>query len=174
MEVTTTTTTEPTEAEAAAAHAVHEEIRGAVKAMRSAWVWLAERLYHFNQQKMWIPLGYRTFDEYLASPEIELGRRQVYALIEAWRELIIERGLDPKELEDAEVSKVREVMPAVRKGTVSLEEAIADAKSLGREDLRLRYAKAGAGLSSPHGPGAHPGYTVCPTCGSRVAATPTT
>lgn len=163
---------EPTEAEAAAAQVVHEEIVSAVTAMRNAWIWLAERLYHFHQSKMWIPLGYSTMDEYLASPEIDLGRRKVYALVEAWRELVIERGVDPKELENAEVSKVREIMPAVRAGKVSIEDALADVRTLAREDLRIRYAKGGAGLTAPHGTGSHPGYTVCPTCGSRVAATP--
>jgi hypothetical protein len=86
--------------------------------------------------------------------------------------LVIQRGVDPKELENAEVSKVREVLPAIRKGTVTVEQALADVRVLGREDLRIRYSGAGAGLTTGHGPGAHPGYAVCPTCGSRVAATP--
>jgi hypothetical protein len=152
------------------AQVVHEEIRGAVTAMRNAWYWLAERLYRFHDQRMWDTLGYRSFDEYLASPEIELARRTVYSLVETWRVLVIEQGVGLDELADTEVSKVKEVLPAIRTGRVAPLAAPADVRTLGRDDLRIRYAQQGALLGSPHGPNGHPGYTVCPTCGSRVTA----
>lgn len=163
-------TTVELEQTAEQAQIVHEQIRGGVTAIRDLWFWLAEKLHRFHQQRMWEALGYQSFDEYLATPEIDLARRTVYSLIESWRVLVVENGVEPKALHDTEASKVKEVLPAIRRGRVAALEALADARALTREDLRIRYQQQGAQLGAPHGPNGHPGYTVCPTCGSRVTA----
>lgn len=160
---------QPTEAQAKAAHEVHAAIVGEVKLIRTAWVRLAQRLWDFTEQRMWAALGYTSFEQWLASPEVELSRRHCYYLNEVWRELVIKRGLDPSELHDVGVSKITEILPAVRRGYVELDQAIADAKVLGRDDLREKYAKA-----TPQRPvngtldaSTEPEYAICNACGSR-------
>lgn len=151
-----------TETNAKAAHTVELEIKELLGAMRTAWVFIAEKLYHFNDQKMWEPLGYDTFEEWLASPEIELSRRHVYNLIEIWRETVVKRGLTAEELAGLEMSKVKEVLPAVRKGLIGLPEALSDVRALSRRDLRKRY-KGGVIVDDED---VH--LIQCPTCGSWI------
>jgi hypothetical protein len=77
---------------------------------------LGERLYQFQQARDWQALGYHSFEEWLASPEIELGRRHVFSLMEAYRTVVVEQGVPREELEDTEITKVAEVLPAIRRG----------------------------------------------------------
>lgn len=164
---------EPTEAQASAAHTAEQTIRAIVHRMRTEWARLAEQLYQFSECRHWRSLGYRSFEQWLASPEIDLSRREVFYLIEAWRELVVERGVEPGRLERVQVSKVRDVLPAVRRGVVTPDEALSDAESLSREDLREHYGHVGRPGSTA--PGAEPleatrepEYTVCQACGSRI------
>jgi hypothetical protein len=166
-------TADPTEAQAAAAHTAELEVKAIIHRMRSAWADLAERLYHFSERRHWRALGYRSFEQWLASPEIDLSRREVFYLIEAWRELVVERGVEPKRLERVQVSKVRDVLPAVRRGVVTPDEALSDAETLSREDLREHYAHVGRpGSESPSerplDATTEPAFTVCDACGSRI------
>lgn len=156
-----------------AAHARHAEvaIQDTVKQMRSTWVKLAGQLYEFARYHHWRALGYRSFERWLASPEIELSRRHVYHLIEVWRELVVERKVKPEDLARANYSKIREVMPAVRRGAVQVDEALSDAETLSRDDVHERYSglgRPGADLppsQRPIDPAAEPEWSDCPTCG---------
>lgn len=164
--------TEPTEAQATSAFEAQEAIKATIRAMRVTWVRLAEQLYAFSEAKAWRALGYRSFEAWLSDPDIEINRRNAFYLIESWRELVVLRGVDPGRLEDLEVSKVREVMPAVRRGAVEIEDALDDVKALERDDLRQRYSGVGRPGGDPIGSApldadAEPEYTVCGSCGSR-------
>lgn len=169
--------------ELAARHAfeVEQRIKSVVLGMRVAWRHLAEDLYQFNQQRMWSDLGYGSFEEWLAGPEIDLQRRWVYELIAIWKELVIKAGADPEEIGKLEPSKLQELLPAVRRQQVTLERALADAGSLSRNDLRERYSLGGTSTtptsngSAPddtttYDAEAEPAYVRCPTCNSRVRA----
>lgn len=165
---------EPTEAQAGAAYEIENRIRNHVRAMRGLWVRLAEDLFKFHELEMWRDLGHNGFEEWLASPDIELERRWVYELIGMWRELVVKRNVDPAKLEPVQVSKVREVLPAIRRGRVDISDALADCETLARDDLRQKYAATGAGTSGePGGPngqldaGSEPTFAICHACGSR-------
>lgn len=160
----------PSAAQAGVAFAAEERIRTHVRAMRGLWVRLAEDLHKFQELEMWRDLGHTTFEQWLASPDIELERRWVYELIGMWRELVIKRHVDPASLEPVQVSKVREVLPAIRRGFVDIDDALADCETLGRDDLRAKYA--GAGSQSPVGrqkldATTEPEFALCHACGSR-------
>lgn len=158
-----------------AAHARAEKIKLNVRKMRTLWVELAEDLHTFNELEQWRDLGYHSFEEWLKEPEIDLSRRTVYYLLEVWRELVIEQGIKPKELEKVGISKVQEILPAVRRGQVSPEEALADAGTLTRGDLRERYRQPTTNGGIPSGPDSstsyeatsEPEFAICPHCGSR-------
>jgi hypothetical protein len=176
---------DPTPAQAQAAHEVASRIKTNILSMRTIWVQIAEDLYRFHDLDMWKDLGHSSFEQWLAQPEIQLGRRTVFNLIEVWRELVVNKGVQPRELMDVKISNVRDVLAAVRRGYVDPDDAIADCRMLGRDDLRTKYqtlaTPAGARrdpaglLPSPDEPGgsgafdatSEPRYAVCHVCGSR-------
>ena len=108
---------------------------------------------------MWQYLGYEDFNSWIASPEIDLGRSQVYALIEAYKVLVLELEMTTDDLGKLEVTKVSQVLPALRKGDVELEAAISDVEVLSRSDLREKYGRGGAGGAPP--------LEMCQACGHK-------
>jgi hypothetical protein len=171
LDVIDSTTNGAAPAQVQAAHDVDQAIKQCIGLIRTSWIKLAEHLYQFHEQDMWRDLGYTTFEQWLAGPEIDLSRRQVYALMESWRELVVNRGVKPKELEDVPVGKLREVLPAVRRGFVDTDDALADCRTLARDDLRQRYQEVSNTTSRGRAPldaTKEPDRVRCPTCGSRV------
>lgn len=123
------------------AFAIERQIVAGCSAIRAAWVALAAFLHEFHAEQMWEDLGHENFDEWLGSPEISLGRSHVYALIQCYQVLIVERGIEAAKLEAIEATKAVQVLPALKRGEVEVEEALADAESLSRIDLREKYGK---------------------------------
>lgn len=186
-------------ADAQAAFEIDQRIKGNMRQMRTLWVSVAEDLYAFQQGKMWEKLGVDTFEEWLAGPDVDLARRTVFGMIEVWRELVVKRGATVRQLSDVPISKLRDVMPAVRRGYVDLGDAIADCRVLSRDGLRERYAElstvAGARRDNagllPSGPveppvagdppaprpepqfdaTREPEWAICHACGSRYRVT---
>lgn len=132
----------PEERAAKKAFETEGKIKRGVGAVREVWGALAAYLHEFHSEKMWEPLGYDKFEDWLGSPEIGLGRSQVYALIESYEELVIKRELGVGDLAELEATKVAVVLPALRRGDVELEEALADCKALSRSALREKYGKS--------------------------------
>lgn len=164
------------------AYQVQERIRNTIAEVRTAWVRLAEDLFQFNQQRMWADLGFESFDEWVASPDIDYERRWVYELIRMWRELVVKAGADPEQLKHLEPSKLQDVLPAVRRQQVTLGQALSDAGELSRTDLRERYGTGGSGSTqTPTGSAPdvgtalnaedEPEWMRCPTCGQRCRET---
>jgi hypothetical protein len=164
---------EPTEVEAAHAHALNERIRGAADAIRQLWINLAADLWEFQQGEMWRALGHGSFEAWLASPEISLERREVYRMISVHRELVLGRGVEPEQLGAIASSRVHEVLPAIRRGAVTVEQALADADVLTVRDLRQRYqglaARTPGAPEPPIGDESESVYVTCPACGGRMA-----
>jgi hypothetical protein len=168
------------EAPARAAHEVAERIVGNVRRMRTLWIKVAEDLFRFNELEMYRDLGYTSFEQWLAEPDVDLSRRSVYYLLDVWRELVVGKGVKPAQLEKVDVSKVQDILPAVRRGQVTAEQALADAETLTRGDLRERYrapapSNGDAPPAVPSGPDTsttyeatdEPAFAICPSCGSR-------
>lgn len=153
----------PDQATGARAHSLHEQVVGACTAVKQSWVLLAGRLHAFHAEKAWDVLGYDRFEDWLGTPEIGLSRSQAYQFIEAWQQLVIDRDVQPARLGEADVSKVAVVLPALKRGEVKTDEALADCESLSRSDLIDRYR----GRLTDHIDPARERVT-CPSCGSRV------
>ena len=147
----------PEERAAKQAFEVEAKIKKGVGAIREVWVALAAYLHEFHQGKMWEHLGYDRIEDWLGTPEIGLGRSHVYALIETYEELVVKREIEPEELGGLEATKVAVVLPAIRRGDVELEEALADCEALSRSALREKY---GQQVSSERVP-----LTQCEQCG---------
>lgn len=165
-------------AKATLAYNVEADIRQLVGTLRASWVALAERLYTFATQEMWRDLGHDTLESWLADPELDIGRRNFFYLKGMWHDLVIRAGAKPELLARTESGRWQEVLPAIRRGQVSVESALADCESLSRSDLRERYS-AGGSDSRPTANGRVPDLTthyeagderfvICPVCSSRV------
>lgn len=158
---------------AQAAQQVEDRLRQTLQMQRALWVTLAEDLHKFSRQRLWADLGHPSFESWLAGPDIDLERRWVYELISIWEQLVVKRDVKPEQLAPVQVSKIREVLPGVRRGEVTVEEALSDAEVLPREDLRAKYT----GVQSPT-PGrvdngtavntaSEARFAICHACGSR-------
>lgn len=155
------------------AHALERDIQRTMADIRRNWAALAANLYEFHAGKAWVSLGYETLENWLAGPEIELSRRTFFLLVETYRELHIERGIHMDEIARVDLTKAQTVLPAVRRGQVSPETALADAEALTRQDLREKYRAIlpTAGRSDDDGSDMSPDdfhWENCPTCGSKV------
>lgn len=170
---------EPTEATAKLAHAVDQRIKGKIKALRGTWISLMGDLYEFHQSELWRDLGYPGFEAWLDDPEVELERRYVYDLIAMHHQLVVMRGVDPSRLQALKISKVREVLPAIRRGIVTVDEGLGDAEQLRRADLEERYrgkssdgATAGPDTSTEVRTQEEPEWRRCKCCNSLIRVTP--
>ena len=147
---------------------LQEEIKACAQAVRIAWVQMAERLYHFTEQEMWRDLGYESFKSWCVQ-ELDVGPRHAYQQIDLWKTLAVERGATPKQLAKVGLGKAKEVVPAVRRGLVTLDEALSDAEVLTRDDLAEKYRKVTLGERGfDVKKAADPDFFVCQSCGSRV------
>lgn len=169
------------QARAAYAFAVEQGLKANVRKLRGMWVDICRDLYRFHQAQLWRDLGHQSFEHWLADPDLELERRWVYDQMAIYEQLVVQRGVDPERLKQLQVSKVREVLPAIRRGLVTLDEGLTDAGELRRSDLELRYrGKASDGVTA--GPDTstivrtedEPEWQRCKCCGSLVRVAPGT
>lgn len=138
--------------------------------IRASWVALAADLYEFHASKGWQALGYETLEEWLAQPDVEMARRTFFSLVETHRELAVQRAIPIEALERVDVTKVQEVLPAIRRGQVDASEALADAEVLSRSDLREKY-RAIAPLDTEPDRSIAPDdfhWETCASCGQRL------
>lgn len=163
------------------AHRMDQNVRRIKRQMEGLWVELAETLHHFRAGQMWRDLGFDTFEQWLSDPGVELERRWVYKLTDAYKFLVLEYGVPRERVEQLKISKVNEVLPAIRRGQVELEAALADVETLPRSELEIQYrglhsstpGSAEAATSTRVETDHEPEWATCPTCGSqyRRAAT---
>ncbi|MBN1530697.1 MAG: helix-turn-helix domain-containing protein [Thermoleophilaceae bacterium] len=129
-----------------------EALNGAIKdaiadGRRALWS-LAALLDRFDEEDGWAALGFKSQNEWLASREIGITRGRFHDLVDTYRELV-KREVEPSVIKVLEPSKVRTVLPAVRSGRASLEDALDHVKTLGFRDLRERYRDPEAGRGAP-------------------------
>ncbi len=92
-------------------------------------------------------LGYESFAEYVAQPELGMRRSWAYALIQA-ANLVQATGLNPREVSGVEVTKLamvsRKALKALEVGDREAALALVEeARVLGRSDLRARLHEDG-------------------------------
>lgn len=149
-----------------------QQIRHKVALMKHLWIELAEDLYRFARGQLWRDLNYSSFESWLRDG-IDLERRWVFEHIAMYEQLVVERGVDKARVGELHVSKVREVLPAIRRGEIDIETGLSDAEVLPRSELETRYrglASSGdrgtVDSSSTIETDSEPALAVCPTCGS--------
>lgn len=121
-------------------------VRAARAFERRTWVPLAEGLAAFHHSKAWEALDYEKFGDWLGTPEVGLGRRQAYRLIQAW-DWAGDNGVSQETLEMLDLTKLAVVIPAVKAGRAELQEALGDAEMLSRSDLVEKYTERREGAA---------------------------
>lgn len=110
------------------------------RASKATWA-LAKDLYDLHETGAWALLGYETLNEFLARPELGISRSSFFRMTKSWRDLVVVRQIPRQTVEALDPSKVQEVIPAIMRGQVAPETALADAAEMGKGDLRIKYRK---------------------------------
>jgi hypothetical protein len=130
-----------TQEAAQVAQEAHQKVLDGLHAVNLGLACAAEGCYLLHQSTGWRALGYDTLREYLAAPEVTMSRSMFYALSLIWQRYVLDGGLEPTLLGDAERTKLEVPLPALGKGVVTAEKAVADAASLTRTELEVLYAE---------------------------------
>ena len=93
---------------------------------------------------------------------IQFQREARNTLIGAYRTLVVDHNVDFDEFAELDVTKIREVLPAIRSEQVTVEQAVADVKVLPRSELRERYVNPNKPIRAED----EPEWCVC-ACGNR-------
>lgn len=153
-----------------AAGELDQLLRAQVRVARVHWLDIAKTLYELDDVKGWEALGYDSLRQYLADPELKISMSQGYGMVQAYKMLVVEKQVDHQLVAGAEISNLREVLPAVRRGQVEPERAVADATAMAWSDLRETYGALPV-EASPHQKPIEPDtfhYETCRSCGSRI------
>jgi hypothetical protein len=122
------------------AHAHQEQLTlGLRKGREAAWQ-VAEAVSLFYEERGWELLGYDSLPEWLAQPEISMPKTTFYRYRDIWNTMKA-RQVDASTLARLDQSKMAIVLPALRKGRVSTQDAIADVEALAASDLREKYVQ---------------------------------
>lgn len=116
-------------------------VKEALRDGKAALWRLSEALYDFDSNKGWAALGYENLSRWLADPEIDMTRGTYYRWVNTWRKWVIERGVDPKQLERVSASKAALVADDIVEGHVRPATAIKDVQNLSASELRIKYEK---------------------------------
>jgi len=140
------TTTELTETpeqivarEGEESHAIHTQAVAALRDGRAA-VWrLAECWFELDERRGWKHLGYETLGEYVGSPEVAYSRTSFDYLVRLWRQFYAYAKLDRERIETLEWTKAVKVLPALKAGNITAEDAVSDVEVLSKSDLNEKY-----------------------------------
>jgi hypothetical protein len=139
-EVVTVETVDTLPSEAELAHSAHVKLVEGQRGVRLSLALMAEGCHLLHHDEGWKHLGFDTLSEYLAAPEIEISRTDFYRMVEIWSAYVLNGGVEPASLQGAGPSKLEVPLPALSAGVVTPEQAVADASSMTRKDLRSHYA----------------------------------
>lgn len=130
---------EPSEEDAEAAQGAHEKFLAGLAEARAGLAYAAEGAYLLKSTEGWKALGYENVSEYLAAPEITMSRSEFYRLAEIWERYVLNGGVPVEGLQGVGPTKLEVPLPALEAGVVSAVQALADATSMPRSDLREHY-----------------------------------
>lgn len=153
------------------AHELEQGIRRECLAVRTSGVRLGRFFHEAFEERAWELLGHESGQdgqkEWLASPEIRLSYSHAHNLSKVYGDVVIKGGIPEEQLEGVDLRELQIALPTIADGKGTIEEAIADAKVLGRRDFEERWK---GDPNAAIDPGAEPARVQCPTCHSWVEA----
>lgn len=146
------------------AYELERKVMDARSSERASWMPLAAALYAFHTTQAWRELGHERFTDWLADPELSLGRRHAYRMIAVWS-WAQDNQIPTDELAKCDVTKLAVVLPAVLRGDMDITVALDDVQALSRSDLIAKYTskseETGTNIASPT-------HETCQQCGRQV------
>ena len=162
-------TDEEIQQRATTCYEIDQRIRSGLRTGREAAWQVAQACYEFDGERGWSALGYDTLGDWLGDPEVGMSRTHFYRMVRTYDELVVRRQVGTEDLQELEPSKVEVILPAVKAGTVKLQDALADAKSLGRRDLQARYYhRPDPGAKTPDDGADHDGAAATSSTGGTA------
>lgn len=113
---------------------LHQRIVGLRNHAERTFIEIGEALYHFDANSYWRELGYGSFEEYIASPEVDLSRRVAYRLKGIYADFVLALNVPPEALLEAGNTKLDLVRSHAN--CENVEELVNMAATLSRTDLR--------------------------------------
>lgn len=95
---------------------IHQDLIKLGNAVGQAFILIGERLKQIKENNLFKQLGeggYETFDSYLASPELQISRRQAYYLLGIYNTYIKKLGFSIEEMKGAKWSALKETLSVV-------------------------------------------------------------
>jgi hypothetical protein len=117
------------------AYQIDKEIRKLKKMVEASGLVMGKLLYEINEKALYHQLGYSTFEEYIADPEIAFSRATAYNLKKIYKQWMVDYGYELEELEDIGYERLLEAGKVATKE--NKEEWLHKAKTLSRSDLLL-------------------------------------
>ena len=137
---------------------LHSKLCELVGAGRQLSYLIAESLYEIKRCEYYILLGYNSFEEYTASPEIAIAKSQAYKLAAIYQCYVIELGKKPNDLDSVpDLDRIGMVVPLIKAiraenkpdAAERINDLIEDARVLSRRDLLERKREL-LGMASTH------------------------
>jgi hypothetical protein len=132
-----------------------------------ALLWrMAEMAHELHAANAWRALGYDTLEAFCGDPEVKFSRSSFLRLVRLWEEYVVVRKVPHAELQGVPSGDADEVLPAIKRGDISVERGLDMARGLSRSDIRAELAAPNEGLDATR----EPVRVQCPTCNSVVRA----
>jgi hypothetical protein len=97
---------------------------------------LAKALYEMEEQKLYENLGYKSFNAYLADPEVGIARSTAYKLKGIYKDLILNQSIQTDQLIQIGQDKLDIIRKYIVQQPALTQELLADARTLSKTDLR--------------------------------------
>ena len=119
----------------AQAAALHQSITTRQRALEYVFLDMGKDLYELHQTNLFEVLGYKTFDAYVAAPDVNVGRRMAYMMKGCYSTFVLLYELDTVLLARIGISKLEMIRPIV--SGYDMEDWLCKAETLSRSDLSI-------------------------------------
>jgi hypothetical protein len=140
-------------------------VRGFIQARQAgeALLWsMAQMAHELHAANAWRALGYETMESFLGDPEVKFSRTSFLRLVRLWEEYVVVRKVPHVELQGVPIGDADMVLPAIKRGDISVERGLDMARGLSRSDIRaeLEAPDEGLGVTRESGDGDEPKMPV--------------
>ena len=124
------------------AQANHQRIVELKQGAMRSFILLGKELKTNKEERYFQALGYLTFEAYIESPMVGMGRRSVYSLIAIYETFVEELDYSLDELSKVDYSKLDRILPVINVQSIAHREWFEKAKTLSQRELERDVKEA--------------------------------